>query len=117
MLTRVSNSLVNQTTSFRVELIDRRLKAPLPKGSGIMPIPILSRESPYLAIVNWCLIAKEKVSIGIDVIKITWIWKSLGIPVTYAILACSPLKEKASKSNIAIDYYTLPRIGKGYRFI
>ena len=26
---------------------------PLPKGSGVMPIPILSQESPNIAIVNW----------------------------------------------------------------
>ena len=29
-----------------------------------MPIPFLSRESPNLAIVDWCLIASKEVSIG-----------------------------------------------------
>ena len=29
-----------------------------------MPIPFLSREWPYLAIVDWCLIASKEVSIG-----------------------------------------------------
>ena len=37
---------------------------PLPKGSGVMPIPILSQKSPNLAIVDWCLIATQEVSIG-----------------------------------------------------
>ena len=66
-----------------------------------MPIPILSQESPDLAIVDWCLIPTEEVSIATDVIEITWTWKSLGIPVAYAILAWNPLKEKASKRSIA----------------
>ena len=67
-----------------------------------MPIPILSQESPDLAIVDWCLIPTEEVSIATDVIEITWTWKSLGIPVAYAILAWNPLKEKASKRSIAV---------------
>ena len=29
-----------------------------------MPIPFLSRELPNLAIVDWCLIASQEVSIG-----------------------------------------------------
>ena len=66
-----------------------------------MPIPILSQELPNLPIVDWCLIASQEVLIGTDVIKITWTWKSLGIPVAYAILAWSSLKEKASKRSIA----------------
>ena len=36
-----------------------------------MPIPFLSRESPNLAIVDWCLIASKEVSIGEYVIEIT----------------------------------------------
>ena len=36
-----------------------------------MPIPFLSRESPNLAIVDWCLIASQEVSIGEYVIEIT----------------------------------------------
>ena len=43
---------------------------PAPKGSGVMPIPFLSRESPNLAIVDWCLIASKEVSIGEYIIKI-----------------------------------------------
>ena len=39
--------------------------------SGVMPIPFLSRESPNLAIVDWCLIASQEVSIGEYVIRIT----------------------------------------------
>ena len=35
-----------------------------------MPIPFLSRESPNLAIVDWCLIASKEVSIGEYVIEI-----------------------------------------------
>ena len=38
----------------------------------VMPIPVLSQESPNLAIVDWCLIATQKVSIGTDVIEIMW---------------------------------------------
>ena len=36
-----------------------------------MPIPFLSRESPNLAIVDWCLIASQEVSVGECVIGIT----------------------------------------------
>ena len=36
-----------------------------------MPIPFLARELPNLAIVDWCLIASQEVSIGEYVIKIT----------------------------------------------
>ena len=43
---------------------------PAPKGSGVMPILFLSRESPNLAIVDWCLIASQEVSIGEYVIEI-----------------------------------------------
>ena len=35
-----------------------------------MPIPFLSRESPNLAIVDWCLIASKEVSIGEYIIEI-----------------------------------------------
>ena len=41
-----------------------------PKGSGVMPVPFLSRESPNLVIVDWCLIASQEVSIGECVIEI-----------------------------------------------
>ena len=44
---------------------------PYPKGSGVMPMPFLSRESPNLAIVDWCLIDSQEVSIGEYVIGIT----------------------------------------------
>ena len=36
------------------------------------PIPVLSQESPNLAIVDWCLIATQEVSIETDVIEIMW---------------------------------------------
>ena len=35
-----------------------------------MPIPFLSRESPNLAIADWCLLASKEVSIGEYVIEI-----------------------------------------------
>ena len=35
-----------------------------------MPLPFLSRESPNLAIVDWCLLTSKEVSIGEYVIEI-----------------------------------------------
>ena len=43
----------------------------LTKGSDVMPIPLLSRESPNLVIVDRCLIASQEVLIGKYVIGIT----------------------------------------------
>ena len=56
------HSLVPQTLFSGVTLRLEIINAP-PKGSGVMPIPLLSRESPNLAIVNWWLIGSQEVSI------------------------------------------------------
>ena len=41
-----------------------------------MPIPVLSQESPNLAIVDRCLIGTQEMSIGTNGIEIMWTLKS-----------------------------------------
>ena len=65
-------SLVNQTHSLEWRLSIRDYKRPPLEGSGVMPIPFCPKNRQILAIVDWCLIGTQEVSIRPDVIEITW---------------------------------------------